>query len=85
MTERQGGEGGGGLKVKEREGVGARGKRGSIEMGIKLIFFFFFGKTYFEVSVLLLFSTFRPCTFILRHCILILLFSYRFCLSVRAR
>ena len=39
---------------------------------------FVIGKTHFEVPVLLFFSTFRPCTFILRHCILVLLFSYRF-------
>ena len=36
------------------------------------------GKTHFEVPVLLFFLTFRPCTFILRHYIFVLLFSYRF-------
>ena len=36
------------------------------------------GKTYFEVPVLLLFSTFRPYTFILRYCILILYFHIDF-------
>ena len=46
------------------------------------------GKTHFEVSVLLFFfhisslyfyfEALHPCTFILRYCILVLLFSYRF-------
>ena len=36
------------------------------------------GKTHFEVPVFLLFSIFRPYIFILRYCILVLLFSYRF-------
>ena len=40
MTERLGGEWGGGLKVKEREGVGARGKNGSTEIGDQIDFFF---------------------------------------------
>ena len=43
-----------------------------------LSFFFFFGKTHFEVHVLLLFFIFRHYTFILRHCILILLFYIDF-------
>ena len=45
-------------------------------------YYFFLGKTHFEVLVLLCLSTFRPFTFILRHCILILLFSYSFRPSV---
>ena len=45
---------------------------------------FYIGKTHFEVPVLILFSIFSPCTFILRHWILVLLFSYRFRPSVRA-
>ena len=35
-----------------------------------LFIYFFLGKTHFEVPILLFFSTFRFCTFILRHCIL---------------
>ena len=36
------------------------------------------GKTHFEVHVLLFFSTFRPYTFILRHCIFVLYFHIDF-------
>ena len=42
-------------------------------------------KTHFEVLVFFYFFIFRSYTFILRHYILILLFSYKFRPSVRAR
>ena len=43
------------------------------------------GKTHFEVYVLLFFSIFRHFTFILRHCIFVFLFLYRFRSSIRGR
>ena len=53
--------------------------------GLSFFFFFFLGKTHFEVPVFLLFFIFRSFIFILRHCIFVLLFSYRFRPSVKAR
>ena len=49
------------------------------------IYIYIYGKTYFEVFILLLFFIFSPCTFILIYYILILLFSYIFHHSVKAR
>ena len=43
---------------------------------------YFLGKTHFKFLIFLFFSTFHHYTFILKYCILILLFSYRFRPSV---
>ena len=45
---------------------------------VSILSCFKFGKTHFELSVILLFFIFRLYNFILRHCIFILLFLYRF-------
>ena len=58
---------------------------GRIYLVPQFLFEIFFGKTHFEAPVFLFFSIFRLYTFILRHYILILLFSYKFRPSVRAR
>ena len=67
--------------ITVRDGILTAKKKGFLNLEIeddsKIV-----GKTYLEVPVLLCFSTFHPCTFILKHCILVLLFSYKFRSSV---
>ena len=78
------------LQALERQGLiqGHKVARGALV--ISHLFFvddsyLFFGKIHFKILVFLLFSIFRFYTFILRHCILVLLILYRFRPSIRAR